>query len=423
MRGPSRRASAAARTHWGVVLSVMLSLLASSALHAATCTWNGNGTNKNWTTATNWVGSVAPVAGDDLVFPVGPAQRAPFNDYPAGTTFNSITVSNSGYALQGASVALNAGVAAYNPAGLVQVYNPLTLLSNQTISANGGSLYLQAQIDTAGHTLTFSAAGEIQTTLFSRIIGSGSLIKAGPVTVSLGGTNSYTGLTEIREGGLAGLQPSAFGSTGSGTVVSNGASVILLGGASIPEPLELYGTIQTSSGAGSATNFWTGPITLVAPGAQINTDPPLTISGLISGGGSLTKNGAGTLTLTADNTYTGATTNLFGDLLLNGSQPQSPVYLMAGFLGGTGTVGTIMAIGFGTKTLSPGGTSPLNGILTCSSVTLSASTVFRADLNGLSPGTGYDQLEVAGHRHLGWRRSGRGARIRSSRWQHLHHHQ
>jgi hypothetical protein len=63
-----------------------------------TRTWGGGSTANNlWKTKENWVGNVAPIAGDNLVFPSGAAQLESVNDYPAGTVFGSITVSGSGY--------------------------------------------------------------------------------------------------------------------------------------------------------------------------------------------------------------------------------------------------------------------------------------------------------------------------------------
>ena len=53
--------------------------------------------NANWTTASNWVGDIAPQAGDDLVFAAGAAQLTNVNDFAAGTRFNTITISGSGY--------------------------------------------------------------------------------------------------------------------------------------------------------------------------------------------------------------------------------------------------------------------------------------------------------------------------------------
>src|SRR5439155_13037455 len=97
-----------------------------------------------------------------------------------------------------------------------------------------------------------------------------------------------------------------------------------------------------------------------------------TFSGVISGTGGVFKRGAGTQTFTGDNTYTGATEIDNGTLIVNGSQPQSPVAVFTpGTLGGNGTVGIISG---GTGTIAPG-SSP--GILTCSNVTLSASTIFK----------------------------------------------
>ena len=61
-------------------------------------TWDGGSTVDNhWSTPENWVGDVAPLPGDNLIFPAGAARMENFNDYPAGTVFGSITVSGSGY--------------------------------------------------------------------------------------------------------------------------------------------------------------------------------------------------------------------------------------------------------------------------------------------------------------------------------------
>jgi hypothetical protein len=68
---------------------------------AVTYTWSGNGSNNKWTTAANWVGGVAPLPGDSLVFPAGAARLTNFNDFVPGTLFGLVTVSGSGYNLQG----------------------------------------------------------------------------------------------------------------------------------------------------------------------------------------------------------------------------------------------------------------------------------------------------------------------------------
>ena len=62
-------------------------LLASSA-EAAVRTWTGAASALR-ADAGNW-GGTAPVAGDDLVFPVGALNRTNVNDLPADTLFNSV---------------------------------------------------------------------------------------------------------------------------------------------------------------------------------------------------------------------------------------------------------------------------------------------------------------------------------------------
>ncbi|HEV8267572.1 MAG TPA: autotransporter-associated beta strand repeat-containing protein, partial [Thermoanaerobaculia bacterium] len=65
---------------------------------ATTRTWTG-AVSTAWTVAGNWMGAVAPVAGDDLVFPAGAMNLANSNDFPVGFAVNSITISASGYTL------------------------------------------------------------------------------------------------------------------------------------------------------------------------------------------------------------------------------------------------------------------------------------------------------------------------------------
>jgi hypothetical protein len=63
-----------------------------------TRTWDGGSTVNNlWSTKENWVGDVAPSAGDNLVFPAGAQQMENTNDYPSTTVFGSISVTGSGY--------------------------------------------------------------------------------------------------------------------------------------------------------------------------------------------------------------------------------------------------------------------------------------------------------------------------------------
>ena len=106
--------------------------------------------------------------------------------------------------------------------------------------------------------------------------GTGGLTKTGNGILTLTGTNTYTGATIINAGAL--------------TIYGAGT----LGGGA-------YGLAITDNGA---LNF--------------NSSSSQTLSGIISGTGGLNALGAGTLTLSANNTYSGATTISGGTLVLSG---------------------------------------------------------------------------------------------------------
>src|SRR6476660_3438729 len=70
--GPLRRPTTRRRTMTPTTLR--LDRL-ETRLAPAVATWDGGGADNKWTTAANWVGDVAPKAGDDVDFPGGVAQK------------------------------------------------------------------------------------------------------------------------------------------------------------------------------------------------------------------------------------------------------------------------------------------------------------------------------------------------------------
>ncbi|MCL4204010.1 MAG: autotransporter-associated beta strand repeat-containing protein, partial [Pirellulaceae bacterium] len=116
-------------------------------------------------------------------------------------------------------------------------------------------------------------------------------------------------------------------------------------------------------------------------------------SGVISGDGSLIKNGAGTMTLEGASIYTGNTTVSGGVLLVNGSIASNTTVSGSAVLGGTGTIaGNVTSSGSGT--VNPGN-SP--GTLTITG-NYSASTTFEVNSPYQNAGLGgdYDQVVVNG---------------------------
>jgi autotransporter-associated beta strand protein len=140
--------------------------------------------------------------------------------------------------------------------------------------------------------------------------GSLTLGKSGGGTLTLSGANTYSGGTNLTDG-----------------TITVGASSVVTGNTITSSPL---GTGTLAMSAGTALSFSTGSNYTIANAITISGDPDFTppsgttqtITGVISDGasaGTLNMNGAGTLVLTATNTYTGATTINSGILALSGT--------------------------------------------------------------------------------------------------------
>ncbi len=123
-------------------------------------------------------------------------------------------------------------------------------------------------------------------------------------------------------------------------------------------------------------------------------------SGLINGAVALTKSGAGSLTISNNITYSGATTVNDGTLLINRIQSLTPVTVNSpGILNITGgTVGSVSVPG---GTLGLGAPSAGTGILNTEDATFSSSASYDVDVNGTIAGTGFDQLYSYGTVNLG----------------------
>jgi len=309
--------------------------------------WDGGTSGSGlWSDASNWVGDVAPVAGDDLVFPVSANDAANTNDLAAGTRFNTVQIQGSGYNIAGNAIELYGGLTANNASGSNTFALDVKLVNAQSFfSANeGATLNLAGTIDTANlvgtsnylgtSALTLDGAGAMNIT--GQITGAGSLSKYGSGTATLSGSNDYQGITDVRQGVLIAANNTALGSATTGdTQIQAGAALGVQGGVSIAEPLAVreggvgFGSGASTEGLGalrniSGTNTWSGNIDLTGGNNLIGADggSTLIVSGVISDALSETqrmiKVGGGTLRFTGSqpNVYRGETRVLQGTLEL-----------------------------------------------------------------------------------------------------------
>ena len=181
-------------------LILMFVFFCSSAF-SANKTWNGNGANGNWSTAANWVGSVAPVAGDSLVFPATAAQFATTNDL-SSFVFSSLTIEGGNYTVGGGGLNLANGMTVN---GGTQAFNTIiTVGSSQTFTAAPNSSVTYAFVFIASgfpnpFTLTLDGAGNFAIGL---ITGTGNLTKNGLGAALVARSGNYTGAVTHNNGVL-----------------------------------------------------------------------------------------------------------------------------------------------------------------------------------------------------------------------------
>ncbi|MFK5924114.1 MAG: autotransporter domain-containing protein [Verrucomicrobiota bacterium] len=166
--------------------------------------------------------------------------------------------------------------------------------SSGSLIFGGGTLQNTAVFSTARATTLNAAGGTFQTgavlTYSGIISGAGSLTKTGASTLILSGSKTYLGGTRLNGGILSVSADNSLGDL---------SGALTFGG----------GTLQNTAAFSTAR-----ATTLNAAGGIFQSGANLIHSGVIGGVGSLTKTGASTLILSANNAYSGGTTINSGTL-------------------------------------------------------------------------------------------------------------
>jgi autotransporter-associated beta strand protein len=162
---------------------------------AAVKTWDGGGADNNWSTAANWVGDVAPVVGDDLIFPVNAAKFSTVNNIGLLTTYRSITFEGGNYTIDGNGLRLTNGLRVN--AGIQAINTIVNLGEAQTFFAGQNSVTIIAVLSLLNFPLTFDGEGGF---VIGLITGSGNVTKNGLGGVLLLAASNYTGALLINGG-------------------------------------------------------------------------------------------------------------------------------------------------------------------------------------------------------------------------------
>ena len=300
--------------------------------------------------------------------------------------FNGGTLQSSGTTTMtnGRNITLNGVGGTFNvtsgttsAAGVIDGLGALTKSGAGTLSLTGANTYSGGTTISGGilQVTTASMQGNVtnnanltfnQTTTGSYtgdISGTGSLTKAGTGTVTLTGTNTHTGGTSVT-GGLLTFNDDA--------KLGDATDAVTLAGGGLRYDAAMTQTRNIVTGTGGGT---------------LNTNGfAVTQDGDISGTTGLTKTGTGTLTLSGNNTYAGATTITAGTVTAAASNNLGTGAI--GLAGGTFLYGaafdTTRALAMGTG----GGTLNTNG--------------FDVEVSGINTGTtlltkaGAGELELSG---------------------------
>jgi autotransporter-associated beta strand protein/T5SS/PEP-CTERM-associated repeat protein len=309
------------------------------------------------------------------------------NNYTGDTTaFGGTLAVTTGGSITTTTGSLSVGAGTFSvTGGAVSVAN---------VTANGGNVAVSSGTLNASAVLTLGDDTFGAPNTSTMTVGGGSVTAGSTV---LGSTAGSSGTLIVSAGTFTSTGDLTVGVAGSGQIRVDTAGTIAVGGTltkAVGSTIDILNGGTLRIGLGSTTGTLDGDLTLGGGTLVFDRSNASTYGGILDGSGSVTKAGAGTLTLTGANTYSGPTTissgtlqigdgsttgSITGDvvnnatLVFNRSDPLS----YAGAITGSGA---LVQAGVGTLTLT--GVSNYSGSTTIAAGTLEVATGGSVDSTG-----------------------------------------
>ena len=353
-------------------------------------------------------------AGAELITTVDASRNLTISSVVANNSAGGVALVKSGLGtvtLSGSNsftggVTVNQGTVKLSNAGALNSANPNAVaMAGGILSLNGNSVTVAALSGNDSTVNNGAASGAVTLTVnqtgntsYSGVLENGAvgtlaLVKSGVGTLTLNGANTYSGPTTLAGGVL---------SLGIAGALGNTTAIAFTGG-----------TLQFS--ANNTTDY--SNLFSTAPGQAYNFDTngqSVFLATALSGsGGSLTKSGSGTLTVTGSPTFNGPINVTAGTVIVSGSLGASPVTVSSrATLSGAGLLPlTFQSLSVSSDansggTLAPGGTSDpaggvdgvgimnVNGNVTLGTAGSAGKAHLSMEIGGTTAGIWYDQLSM-----------------------------
>ncbi|MFZ2906349.1 MAG: autotransporter-associated beta strand repeat-containing protein, partial [Cyclobacteriaceae bacterium] len=242
----------------------------------------------------------------------------------ASNTFTGGVSIDAGTLRLGNTGALNSGIpnaVSFGAAstGILQLNgNSVTVSDINTNIAVGTPVIENGVAGTSTLTINTSGSSTYAGTIQNGGAGITAISKSGTGSLTLSGGNTYSGTTTLSAGTV---NINSITAIGTGTFTLTGGAIDNTSGGGITLSTN---NVQNWNGDFAFTgtqnlNLGTGAVTLSADRLITANANNLTVGGIISGGFRLTKDGAGALTLTGANIFSGGTTLNAGTLNINNS--------------------------------------------------------------------------------------------------------